>query len=97
MAAYEGDLNITGDGNTSAVQHPGGSGAFGAAGTFGGGTLTMEISFDGGTTWVDVLDSAMTADDVYAYALPACLIRGNLSGASTPDIDIFVRAMQDVS
>lgn len=93
---YRDTQSLTADGQTTGTPHPGGSAAFYGVGTFGSGTLTMEVSFDGGTTWVDVLDSAMTADDVYAFVLPPCLVRGDLSGATNPSITVGYEPVGDL-
>lgn len=93
---YSFTETLSADGQTAATAHPGGSAAFYGVGSFGGGTLTMEASFDGGTTWIDVLSSAMTADDVYAFVLPPCLVRGDLAGATTPSVVVGYEPVGDL-
>ena len=83
------DYNLTADGSTAALQFQG-EGSFNAAGTYGGGTLTIEASFDGGTTWVAQTDGTLLADGTLNIKIGPCFIRGTLAGSTTPDIDISI-------
>lgn len=74
---------------------------FGASGTFGGGTLALEMSVDGGTTWFAVTDSVGAVELTAAGAvitnilgdndIPAVVkMRGTLSGATSPSIVVTI-------
>jgi len=82
--------NLTADGPTSEIIWRGGPGTFAGTGTFGGGTLTMEVSYDAGTTWVAAgVETTLTADGHANFDLPqGVLVRGNLVGSTAPDIDV---------
>lgn len=64
-------------------------------GTFGGATVTIEGSNDGGTTWATLHDqsaNALTftsAGMKYVIELPA-LIRPSVSGGTSPSIDVWL-------
>ena len=59
------------------------------SGSFGGGTMTLEHSFDD-TNWLTVESSTKTANFSYNYlsAAPKGAIR--LSGATNPDLTVYV-------
>lgn len=72
-------------------------------GTFGGGTATIQVSPDGGTTWVDALDSGLnvaaftsdgyaniTLQGTEAGAKVPALLSVDLASSSSPDLDITV-------
>lgn len=65
-------------------------------GTFGGGTLTMQGSNDGGTTWASLTDPqgnavAFTAVGIEQITELTALIRPSLSGGDgTTDLDVYV-------
>lgn len=65
--------------------------------TFGSGTVKMQASPDGGTTWLDVPGgggiTSATANSLKGhYTLYGCTqIRFNLAGATTPSLDIAVQ------
>lgn len=75
-----------------------------AHGTYGSGTLTFQYSMDGGTTKVTIKDGPSTsASDVsytasggFTWKSPvttggqAVLLYAVLSGATSPDIDVYV-------
>ncbi len=56
------------------------------AGTFGGGTVTLEASPDGGTTWVVVDGSAWTSAVVANIEFRWTALRLTLTGATSPSI-----------
>jgi len=62
---------------------PGGSGVFVARATWGGGTVKLQFSMDGGTTAVDVgTYTTLTANGGGNFTLPACKIRANIATAT---------------
>lgn len=90
---------LTANGNTVAFELPGAANDVsvflmeGAA--YGAGTLHMESSFDGGTTWVDVPTASWTSGDGHlgTYAVHGSDIRFNLAGATAPsDMTVQVSA-----
>lgn len=91
---------LTADGNTAAFSLPGDvcdiDVYIADAETWGGGTLKMQTSFDGGTTWVDVPNASWTSGDgllsagVRAYGRD---VRFNLAGATSPVIDVTIKAV----
>lgn len=75
--------------NGAAFDWPGGRGVFSAFGTFGGGTVALQWSPDGGTTWLAVdrgtdTFTTLTAAGAGGFELPACQIRAALTGATAP-------------
>lgn len=78
---------------------PGGIGTFAAWKSFGGGTVKMQVSPDGGTTWIDA-DSAeleFTANGIGNFHISGGLewrFRINLSGSTTPDLEVKVTGGQ---
>lgn len=67
----------------------------GAFGTFGGGSLAFELSYDNGTTWfpaTNALGDAATisSDGALNVEVGTADLRLTLSGATSPDIDIVV-------
>jgi hypothetical protein len=63
--------------------------------TWGGGTLILESSHDGGTTWVAVTGASWTAGDGY-IAKVRCYgqdLRLSLSGSTTPSLTATVKAV----
>ena len=72
----------TGDGNSTVVQWPGGLGQMVVSGTFGGGTITLEMSPDDETTWVTIGgESTVTANACVNFDLNACDLRLVLAGS----------------
>jgi len=65
----------------------GGQGLAAATGTFGSGTFTVEASFDSATTWITLTGNTgtaygLTAEGTILFSLPACQVRGLLSGST---------------
>ena len=79
----------TANGQSTAYDWPGGIGQFIVEGTWNGATGKLQVSPDGGTTWVDVgSDVTLTADNIGNFELNGVSnfqIRADLSsaGAST--------------
>jgi hypothetical protein len=62
--------------------------------TWGGGTLIVQSSPDGGTTWISVASASWTVGDGYLGTVRAYGrdIRLSLSGATSPSLTVTVRA-----
>lgn len=80
----------TTDGNSSAIDWPGGRGVFAVFGTFNGATSKLQWSPDAGTTYIDVDASGdtyvtKTAAGQGGFELPGCKLRAvqSASGGST--------------
>ena len=71
--------------DSSIVRWYGGRGTFAVQGTWDTSTLKLQVSFDGGTTYLDVTDASFTADGYKVFELPICKIKANLAsvGGST--------------
>lgn len=83
---------FTADGQSGAINWPGGRGVFAAFGTFGGGTIKLQVSYDDGATWIDADRSGdtfvtFTANGSGGFELPRCQIRTSLSGSTSPSIN----------
>lgn len=68
-------------------------------GTFGGATLTIQGSNDGGTTWATLHDAqgtdlAFTAAGMELIAENPLLIRPLLSGGAGSDVDVFISGVK---
>jgi len=66
-----------------------------AFGTFSGGSLAFELSYDGGTTWFAATDSsgesaAISENGALNIEVGTADFRLTLSGATAPDINIVV-------
>lgn len=87
---------LTANGSTAAVNvGRGGPLVLAAYGAFGAGTLTFEVSFDGGTTWIAVTGGALSANGyVIVENFPAdAQVRGTLAGATAPNVTVDVREL----
>ncbi len=80
------------NGNSQIVDWDGGVGYFAAEGDFGGGTVQLEYSYDGGNTFIPTEASGwLTANSGKKFNLPPCKLRITLSGAANPAITVYVR------
>jgi len=80
-------------GNGREWTYNGSKGRIQARGGFGGGTLTLETSQDGGTTWV--VDGTFSLTAAGVENINSDVPRGSkwrfvLTGATTPTLSIFV-------
>ena len=74
-----------------------------AWGTWGGGTLTIEFSPDGGTTWISVVDAAtevaisLTANGAKGKFYPSMgyHLRPVLAGATTPSLSVHISEVDE--
>jgi hypothetical protein len=72
-----------------------GAGVAAAQGTFGSGTFTVEASFDAGANWITLTDDAgddlaLTDEGMFSFALPACIVRGVLTGSTGATIGFTI-------
>ena len=93
---------LTADGNTAATALQG-SITVSAAGDFGGGALTVEASFDGGSNYDPLTDSngdALTLDANRHSAnieLGEALVRATLAGSTSPGVAVTYSAIRYTS
>lgn len=92
MSTYA-DITLTGTGDitSTSILYRGGETTFAIFGDFGGGSLTIEASFDGGTTWIalkkaDETVLTLTENDVRLIKLGGCLIRLSMTGATGANV-----------
>jgi len=105
MARYETDVVTTNtESSTITLINPrsGGDSVFktiGIQGTFGSGTATLEVTIDGGTTWIPFTSAGAaveyTVNDVRnmrvcSDAKEPIKLRFALTGATTPSIQMIV-------
>lgn len=83
---------LSADGSTSAIGWSGGHGRVVASGTFGSGTLELDASIDGGSTWVGVgVNGQLTAAGTFEFSGDqATQYRLTLSGATSPSIAVTI-------
>ena len=70
------------NGASSAAAWSGGVGTYYVGGTFGGATVTLEVSFDHGATWLGLNDAALTQEGAVNFQLPNVLLRAQVSNAT---------------
>jgi hypothetical protein len=88
--------SITTVGATSTSAWAGGEGNISVFGTFDGGSVRLEYSFDSGTSWIPFEDEAMQGLTIgvrrgFNFNLPACDLRGyavNVGGATSLTVNI---------
>lgn len=89
---------LTADGNTATFELPGDVSTVDVylddAETWGAGTLKLQSSFDGGTTWVDVPSASWTSGDgrLGSYTVYGRDVRLNLAGATSPSLTVTLKA-----
>lgn len=83
---------LAANGESAAVTWQRGRGQLDGWGTFGGGTLTLWYSPDGGTTWavVDATNAILTASGGFEFDLSPCLVKVVLTGAAGPSLNAKV-------
>lgn len=96
--AFESSITHTfsADGDSTEIQWPGGKGVYGATGTWGGGTLSLQFSFDGGASDIPAGTEGDLTDDgskSKLFELPVCKLKLVLAGSSSPDIDAWLRPL----
>lgn len=86
--------------SSTAFAWPGGPGTLVAQGTWGGATLSLEISADGGSTWVPLpigvseagepVPLALSDDAAVNFNVARCSMRATTSGGTGTDLDVYV-------
>lgn len=68
-----------------------------AYGTWGSGTLTLQFSPDGGTTWITVSGVSLTANGYVGniIASQGDQVRAVLTGATSPSLTVILREVQN--
>jgi len=80
-----GTLTANGDGVSCHVS--GGTAHAACSGTFGSGTMTLYISYDGTNYITTGIDGIKTADATFRLDnLPDCYLKWTLTGATTPSV-----------
>ena len=83
---------VTADGAGTPIVAKGGTRSIFAYGTFGGGTCTLEMSPDDGTTWIQHVDLTFTTNSVVNFLIANGIsIRGNLSGSAGANLNLEMR------
>jgi hypothetical protein len=88
-------VNLIANGATPSLAWYGGRGSVTVWGNFGGGTATLQMSPDVGTTWINVDETGdafvtFTASGDGGFELGLCLLRVNLTGATAPSITVSI-------
>lgn len=86
-----GPVNLTANGSTSSIElGDSGRGTFLATGTFGGGTVALQVRLpDGNFATSTEVTQGLTAAGEVAFVLCAGVdCRLNLSGATSPDLNV---------
>lgn len=86
--------NQAANGASSAITSAGEYMTLVVAGTFGGGTVTIQCSPNGGTTWVDTEATFTAAGVKNIIGGEGLQFRLNLTGATSPSLNAWV-AFQD--
>lgn len=78
---------LTTNSNTEALNWSGGDGTVFASGTFSSGSIKLQFSIDGGTTWVDAKDAdnnalTLAADGAFSFSIGNCKLRTIGTGAT---------------
>ena len=86
--------SLSADGSSADQQWRGGTGFVTASGTFGGGTLELELSLNGGSTYVGAgTGGQLTSAGSFVFELPDdALIRVTLSGSTGPSLEYTISA-----
>lgn len=80
---------LAADGASPGVAFQGGIGTFFAVGTFGGGTLTLQILAPDNATWLPV-GAGITAAGLANFSAPAGSLRVSMAGSTTPSVQAWV-------
>jgi hypothetical protein len=81
------------DGNSQQWDWPGGNGMIAAQGTWGSGTIQLQVTPDAGTTWINVSGISITADGTVTFACAPGQVRLNLSGSGGASLNAWISGM----
>lgn len=89
------EILTTAAATSSAIAWSGGPGVAAAQGTFGGGSFTLEASFDTGSNWIALADETgtpvtLTAEGTMSFRLPACSVRAVLAGSTGATVEFTI-------
>ena len=84
---------LSANGNTRGQKSNSGKMIVIAAGTFGGGTASIQIEDEAGT-WVNVSDGSGTADFTKLVNCSDFRLRVNLAGSTAPDLDVSMQTQE---
>jgi hypothetical protein len=78
---------ISSNANSTVIDWLGGDGTLAATGSFNSGTVKLQASIDGGTTFFDAKDAdnvnlTVAADGAFSFSIGSCKLRANTSGAT---------------
>lgn len=62
----------------------------GAVGTFGGGTATLEVSFEDDKSNPVAVQSGLTSDGVIVTNVRARWVRWSLAGSTSPNLNLYI-------
>lgn len=84
--------NLTDNGTTATLSWDGGVGYYAAQGSFGSGTVKLEYSFDGGSNYLTTESAGwLSSAGSKQFSLPVCQLRLSLTGATSPDLNLYIR------
>ena len=78
---------ISSNANSSVIDWHGGDGTLAAQGTFSSGTIKLQASFDGGSSFFDAKDAdganlTLNTDGAFSFSIGSCKLRANTAGAT---------------
>jgi len=90
-------INFTDNGD-STISYSGGEATVAIYGTFGGGTLKAEASFDNGTTWIEIKSvnnvaiTGVNANVIHNIKITGagCKIKFTVAGATSPNLKVTI-------
>ena len=66
-----------------------------AVGTFNGATVTLEVSYDGGDTFVNLPSGIFTANSAFNVEAAACKIKATMTAANSSSVNVTVKSFRD--
>jgi hypothetical protein len=78
---------LSSNANSTVIDWHGGDGTLAATGVFSSGTVKLQASVDGGTTFFDAKDSdnanlTLTADGAFSFSVGSCKLRANMASST---------------
>lgn len=84
-----GNLVANGDFPNKFVTGIGGKMGVFADGTFGAGSIQLQVSKDGAAPWIN-FGSPITTQSMTVLEFPPCHVKGVLTGATLPDLNLNI-------